>query len=227
MNKSKKMSEHFHIINIFFVVNIILWSLLADDYLENRLTWGIINHIICFLALPVFFLFIDQSKFSIPKQYLYSSLVLLHIGILFLYFHWSGNYSWTSNLNIVGSILVLFAHLPFLIYFQYFGTANRLLGLFSTSITFFIFLVSLTETQVEPYYFFPIISLYVPCIIILYFAVQEKVDTTFYVLQSLLLGSFLILLGRRWNSESSMPYYLIIQPVIAACTIQGIKIFRS
>lgn len=221
------MRERFHIINIFFIVNIFLWSLLADDYLENRLTWGIVNHIICFLALPVILLFIDQNFFSIPKEYFYISLIFLHIGILFLYFHWSGNYSWTSNLNIVGSTLVFLAHVPFLINFQRIGTESRLVVFFSTSISFFIFLISLTEAHVERYYFFPIISLYIPCIIILYFATQEKVETTFYILQSLLLGSFLILLGRRWNSESSMPYYLIIQPIIAACTIQGLKVFRA
>jgi hypothetical protein len=210
---------------------LLIWSLLQDEFLSYRLGWG--------LALELVFLFgslAHQHHYSahLDCRYLIPWL-LKHISILLLIIAWSDNQKKVQFLY--GACGLLLAEIQSIYssmkhaHFDHDTFPGPWISILTLGLAFFVFLASLAAGGYVPAYVsFAWISLYAIIPVLFYYIIQKQTTPTYsharptyYLLLAGLLSMSLILAGRRWSKQNTMPWYLIIQPVIGVCIIQVIQ----
>jgi hypothetical protein len=214
---------------LYIIIVATVWSLLADNYIDYKQEWGMAASIVLIFA-----------SFGLNEERSCGWILLWVIGSsasLLLVFTWSGNYTipaWISSSMLLllallhlGTILMLKKN--FIDIVEQRATAFLFLGA-----TIFLFLISLAADDITPPYtaYTFILYLYIKIALIdiwrlrrLFY--QRKLRLFYVLLMWGLMSIFLILIARRWIASSTLPLYLIVQPLLGLASVQLIRYIRE
>jgi len=211
----------------FAIPVILVWSFYQDKIIvQGQLSVAMSSYLV---FMFVVFGIKDEQDRRNPGFLL--KWILGSVGMVLLIVAWSE--SSKSNMWVIGSSLIFFVAAYNLaetfkketIHFESRGTA--LLGL---CISVFLFFETLVRTDVTPHYSAYKYILYAFIIITLPFIFtlpSTFFSKYYYFCMWALLSISLFLFGRRWSEQTTLPYYLIIQPIIGICSIQIIRYIRD
>tara|TARA_B110000285_G_scaffold213166_1_gene257292 strand:- start:103 stop:828 length:726 start_codon:yes stop_codon:yes gene_type:complete len=211
----------------FAIPVILVWSFYQDKIIvQGQLSVAMSSYLV---FMFVVFGIKDEQERRNPGFLL--KWILGSVGMVLLIVAWSE--SSKSTMWVIGSSLIFFVAAYNLaetfkketIHFESRGIA--LLGL---CISVFLFFETLVRTDVTPHYSAYKYILYAFIIITLPFIFtlpSTFFSKYYYFCMWALLSISLFLFGRRWSEETTLPYYLIIQPIIGICSIQIIRYIRD
>ena len=233
------MSLHVRLFLYFIaIVVLLIWSLQQDDYIGGRLISGLI----CSGLFAIFGLCANRSDIFFIISWTLATCVF----ILFS-FCWDGGYEVPWPVPGTG-LLVLAVSQTARIYFlhltlsyprtklekekQQWPIDDRQLSLLFLALSFFIFLVCLAKEKLTPHrdiyafvLYFYIVA--VPLDFYLYGIKRPSIRTLYQLLLYVMTCIFIVLITRQWISYSTVPWCLIVQPMISVCIAQILYYIRE
>ena len=199
----------------------ILWSVLEGDYMGNKKEWALA--VVIVLMFTVFGLQDHACPVFIMKW------TGGFMGLVLLVFAWDGEEDpllWLISSSILFGLAILQAVQTFQSRENHETRAHIYVAL---TLTLYLLLQSLVYYNLTPPYATYSIALY-------FFPLAVAVDSWFiqwnfgklyYLCGCLTVCIELELAARRWRGQTSLQWYLIIQPFLGLCFIQIIRYIRE
>lgn len=228
------MSLHIRLFLYFFtIIGLLIWSLQQDGYVQGRL----ISALICSGIFAVFGLCANRHDVFFIMAWTLATCVF----VLFS-FCWDGHYDvpWP----VPGTGLLLLAVFQVTRVYSMsampysrkdklrWTTEDRQLSLLFLSLSFFIFFTCLANEKLTPQYdnYALVLFVYmaaVPLDFYLYGQKKLTIRSLYNLLLFVMTSIFIILITRRWINYSTVPWCLIVQPMISVCIVQILYYIRE
>ena len=216
---------------VYAIPVLIGWSLYQDRIWRNyRLSFGVSAYIIF-----MFFVFVIRKERTVSFIFKWMFGSVASVLLIVAWAAFSSSKNW-----VVGSSMLLFVaiynvaetlHHGNLTKLRQDGLERRGVAIFGLVIALFLFFITLVTTNLTPHYAAYSYCLYV-FIIFAVFDFWSLISAAgpprylrmcYYTCIWILSGIGLVLIDRRYNNQSQLPWYLIVQPFIGICSAQAVR----